>query len=155
MSGFKIEPLEDGTCSIVDYEGEEKELVIPDVIDNMRVTKIGDGAFYCRPELTSVTLPDSIISIGSLAFYYCGSLTSIFLPESLVYIEEDAFECCPFLSAYVRVSSWARYAAINREGGWTMDRHLIDASSGEEVTEVILPDSLEYIGENAFACCFS
>jgi hypothetical protein len=52
---------------------------------------IGDGAFYDCANLTSITLPNSLISIGKEAFASC-RLTSITLPNSVTTIGEAAFQ---------------------------------------------------------------
>ena len=59
---------------------------------------IGNGAFYFCTSLTSITLPNSLMSIGNGAFYFCTSLTSITLPNSLTSIGERAFMFCTSLS---------------------------------------------------------
>ncbi len=52
---------------------------------------IGSSAFYCNQSLSSVSLPSTLISIGSSAFEVCESLTGITLPEGLKTIESSAF----------------------------------------------------------------
>lgn len=56
-----------------------------------KVTSIGDYAFYGCQNLTSITIPESIISIGGGAFYYCSGLTSITIPKSVKEINGYAF----------------------------------------------------------------
>ncbi|MDE6775588.1 MAG: leucine-rich repeat domain-containing protein, partial [Ruminococcus sp.] len=51
-------------------ESAEK-VVIPSEIDGLPVTGIGDYAFFDCSGLTSVTIPDSVISIGESAFGDC------------------------------------------------------------------------------------
>lgn len=41
------------------------------------VISIGDEAFRSMYNLTSITIPSSVISIGERAFYYCSRLTSV------------------------------------------------------------------------------
>ena len=56
------------------------------------VTAIGDSAFYCCGDLSSVTIPNSVTSIGDAAFEFCGKLTSINIPNSVTSIGSGAFE---------------------------------------------------------------
>ena len=54
------------------------------------VTSIAHSAFY-GDEITSITLPNTIVQIGAEAFGDCRNLTSISLPSSLKTIELGAF----------------------------------------------------------------
>lgn len=58
------------------------------------VTSIGDYAFYCCNDLTSITIPNSVNSLGSCAFKDCKNLTNIILPNSVTTIDISAFENC-------------------------------------------------------------
>ncbi|MCR5504114.1 MAG: leucine-rich repeat domain-containing protein, partial [Elusimicrobiaceae bacterium] len=58
------------------------------------VTSIGEKAFYGCKNVTSVTLPNSIISIGKEAFGCCYDLSKINIPESVTSIGESAFSAC-------------------------------------------------------------
>jgi hypothetical protein len=55
----------------------------------MAVSAIAEGAFY-EKQLTSVTIPDSMIHIGDFAFAR-NQLTSITIPNSVTYIGHFAF----------------------------------------------------------------
>lgn len=71
------------------------ELTIPSTITYERVvytvTTISEMAFRSYKELTSVVIPNSIISIEKEAFYDCVGLTSIELPQSINKIESYCF----------------------------------------------------------------
>ena len=78
------------------YSGE---IVIPSTITydgkNYNVTSIGERAFWSGKEnscLTSVTIPEGVISIGDNAFGNCTALTSITIPNSIKQIGVDVFD---------------------------------------------------------------
>jgi len=56
-----------------------------------QVTTISDAAFFECLSLTSIDLPNSLISIGEAAFRKCTSLTSITIPDSVTTIGVYAF----------------------------------------------------------------
>jgi len=46
-------------------------LTIPEIVNGMTVTKIGDDAFAGNTTITSIDLPDTITIIGKRAFKGC------------------------------------------------------------------------------------
>jgi hypothetical protein len=77
------------SVTITDYTGKSTDVQIPSEIRGLPVTEIGNRAFL-RKNLTSVTIPDSVISIGGSAFNY-NKLTSVTIPDSVTSIGESAF----------------------------------------------------------------
>lgn len=63
------------------------------------VTKIADNAFQGMNSITSIVLPDSVVSIGEKAFMSCVALTSIKMPADLKTIGRYAFYGCVALSS--------------------------------------------------------
>ena len=117
-------------------------LVIPSSIDNRNVARIGSEAFYNCSSLTSVTIPNSVISIGDSAFYNCSSLASVTIPNSVTSIGYEVFYNCSSLTSVTipnSVTSIGDYA-------------FYDCSS---LTSVTIPISVTAIGDYAFKNCSS
>ena len=130
----------DGYGSVYDNYGY---LEIPSTVEYegiiYTVTGIGHHAFYGTRNLSSVSLPNTIITIKQYAFYECHSLASIELPESVEQIEDGAFRYCSCLTSV------------------TMGNHLtsigINAFSYCSLTSIVIPSSVTSIGRYAFNKC--
>jgi hypothetical protein len=76
--------------TIIGYQGIEREVVIPGTIDAKPVTVIGDRAF-CQANLSSVVIPDTVVSIGEQAFYG-NNLKWVVMSVNIKKIAVDAFD---------------------------------------------------------------
>ena len=106
------------------------------------VTSIGHQAFLSCGNLTSVTIPGSVISIDSYAFASCHSLTSVDIPDSVTSIGGYAFGGCSSLTEVTIPDSVT----------------VIDSGTFIECTDltsVDIPDGVTSIGGNAFSECYS
>ena len=106
------------------------------------VISIGDGAFSQCSSLTDITIPDSVTSIGEGAFDDCSGLTSITIPNSVTSIGASAFRGCSSLTSITipnSVTSIGYYAFFG-------------CSS---LTSITIPNSVTSIEEAAFAECSS
>ena len=74
-------------------------LKIPATFGDKPMTGIGGGAFYECTGLTSVTIPDGVMSIGAGAFFECSGLTSVTIPDSVTEIKYRAFYGCTRLTS--------------------------------------------------------
>ena len=115
---------------------------IYDIIQEDGLCINGTIAVDCKPDATSVTIPDSVTSIGGSAFSYCTSLTSITIPDSVTSIGYNAFEDCHSLTS-VTISN-----GVTSIG----ERAFIRCSS---LTSITIPDSAIEIGDWAFSYCDS
>ena len=88
---FKYEVQDDNTAKITACQGNKAELEIPAELDGYPVTAIGDGVFQLKQKITSVTIPDGVISIGAKAFSSCDGIEKIRLPKTLKSIGNRAF----------------------------------------------------------------
>src|SRR5258708_15303861 len=57
-----------GTITITGYTGPGGAVVIPETINGLPVTRIGDYAFYLKTSLTNLTIRNSVTSVGYGAF---------------------------------------------------------------------------------------
>ena len=127
--------------------------------------KIEFGSFGANPlgaaqhlyingqEITDLVIPNSVTSIGSYAFCGCAGLTSITIPESVTSIGKEAF-------SYTNLTK-AEFASIESlckiEFGSSGANPLGHAKhlyiNGQEITDLIIPESVTSIGNYAFYGC--
>ncbi|KOS60634.1 InlB B-repeat-containing protein [Lysinibacillus agricola] len=79
----------EGGVAIVGYQGESKDIVIPDEIEGQAIVEIGDNAFK-HELLTSVVIPSSVTKIGISSFEF-NKLTSVKIPSNVTTIGSSAF----------------------------------------------------------------
>ena len=118
------------------------------------VTSIGYYAFYNCSGLTSVTIGNSVTSIGEGAFYGCYGLTSVTIPNSVTSIGYAAFVGCAGLTS-VHISDIAAWCNIEFYGDDSNPlyyaHHLY--LNGEEVKDLVIPNSVTSIGYYTFYGC--
>ena len=118
------------------------------------VTSIGAYAFSECSGLTSITIPTGVTSIGEFAFYECSGLTSINIPNSVTSIGINAFyECSGLTSVHITdLAAWCNIYFEDSDSNplcWT--HHLF--LNGEEITDLVIPNSVTSIGAYAFFKC--
>ena len=74
VNGVTYRKLTDTTLIVISYEGSERSVSIPEVINGMTVTQIGEGAFERNTTIESIDLPNTITTIGKRAFKGCTAL---------------------------------------------------------------------------------
>ena len=146
VDGIYYDVLEDNVASVT--YGDTKyfgDITIPSSIKvndvDYAVTYISSWAFNNSSGLTSVTIPNSVISIGEMAFIDCSRLTSVTIPNSVTSIGYEAFYKCSGLTSVTignSVTSIGEYAFSDCSG----------------LTSVTIPNSVTSIGDCAFSYCF-
>jgi len=136
------------------------------------VTDIGTNAFQ-GSDLTSVAIPNSIISIGDYAFFDCLSLTTVVLDNNLISIGAYAFsspipepgstgplyQTCPLTSITIpdSVTTIGDYAfSYTAVASVTIPKSVISIGDGafygcQELTNVTMAEGLASIGASAFS----
>lgn len=104
------------------------------------ITVLDKEAFHGQQDLTSVTLPESIISIGESAFKSCSNLSSVTMGDNVQTICQYAFRFCSSLGQ-IRLSN-------------KLEKILHHAFSQSGLTQIHLPESLTIFGPiNPFTEC--
>ncbi|MEI7899498.1 MAG: leucine-rich repeat protein, partial [bacterium] len=126
--------------TLTGYTGPGGAVVIPDTINGLPVTSIGDYAFYDIASLTTVSISTNVTSIGDRAFFSCTGLTGVTIPASVTNIGSWAFQFCTKLTSVTIPSG------VTRIGESTFD-------SCTGLASVTIPFGVTSIGEWAFYNC--
>ena len=112
---------------------------------------IAGSAFMGNIDMTSINLPDSLISIGEGAFASCFSLQSINIPNNILHIGKDAFENCTSLQTVSidNLLGWCNIAFENRTANPTYYSKKLYLN-GEIITNLIIPDGVTNINDYSF-----
>jgi len=172
---FYIYTVTDGCATIIGRNGElSGDITIPATLGGYPVTEIGEYAFFNCTNITSVIVPDSIVSIGEGSFLNCTSLTNITLPDTLSSIGKLAFDGCtnlisfPISSGITQIGARAfgfcrnitefivseENTCYTTENGILFSKDktaLIAYPAGRTASEYIVPDHVVSIEDAAFS----
>lgn len=110
------------------------------------VQTIPDWAFYNCSALSSVSIPNTVISIGSSAFRGCSSLQSITIPSSVTSIGQFALQNCINLNTL-------NYNAINCTISYSSSSYYHWLKGCSSLSELIVADGVQTIPNCAFINC--
>lgn len=137
-SDFEFKVSEDGTfITLTKYNGNAKNLVIPETIEGVPVEVIDKYAFSKNEKIKSVVIPSSVKVIRNDAFSDCTSLEKVTLPEGLFYIASSAF-------SYTGLTSVTFPKTLE---------YLDEAFRGcDNLAEINIPDDAAFLLKNATEC---
>lgn len=130
-------------------------LVIPD-----SVKSINSYVFCNAVDIKSLTIQEGDTIIGISAFSGCSSLNSITLPSSLKEVQYGAFNgCANAKGVYISdIAAWCRiYFGYYKYTSDSISNPLYYAHhlylNGEKVTDLVIPEGEQYIGQYALDGC--
>ncbi len=133
---------ENGGITITGYTGPGGAVVIPSTTNDLPVRRIANRVFAYNYTITSVAIPDTVVSIGNLAFDSCTKMTSVSLGTNVASIGDFAFNQC------MALPNITLPATVTNIGPYTFQ-------SCYTITNITIPRSLLTVGEGAFANCFA
>lgn len=106
---------------------------------------------FCNLNLTEVQLPETLKSIDRIAFSGCKELNKLTIPSSVTSIGRQAFSYCSGLTD-VHISNLESWCKISfSDNPFSSAYHIF--LNGEEIKELVIPNSLSKISSYAFAGC--
>ena len=167
-------------ASLLQYDGFDENIKVPEKIDNYTINEIGNYAFYYGKvysvmNVRNVELPDTIEIIGNSSFYGLDTLESIKIPKNVKSIGKSAFSNCSKIEK-INVDSDNKFFVVNDGILYDYDKtKLLYFPTSKEMNEynglnslleiddyafyyttkinkLILPEGIKKIGQYAFAC---
>ncbi|MBQ7761404.1 MAG: leucine-rich repeat protein [Clostridia bacterium] len=140
--GIKWASTNDNKITIYDYLGNTTSVTIPEKINNLPVTTIGNAVFSGCTNLANIEIPSSVTTIGNYVFSGCTRLASIEIPNSVTTIGEGAFYNCRNLES-IEIPNGVTTLGEEAFSGCT------------SLASIEIPSSVTTIGRYAFEDCGS
>ena len=151
---FQYSINQDGTAKIQGYLGSDEGVVIPQLLDGIDVTSIGDYAFYNSYISGDITIPEGVTSIEEYAFANCYGTDTIEIPASVSSIGMGAFSG----GRLSRINVAADNKYYMQEDGVLFEKagkKLITYPAGRETSMYDIPDGTKGIEDMAFLYCYN
>jgi hypothetical protein len=142
-----------GTITITGYTGPAGAVTIPETINGLPVTTIGNSAFSNCATLTSIVIPACVTDIGPSAFSYSG-LMSVDIPDNVSSLGPAAFYGCDRLANVKIGNSVKRLEPIIIPALFPGPVFYGAFGGCLSLTNVTLGNSLELIGAYTFESCW-
>ena len=154
--------INDEGC-ITKYTGSQRIVIIPDTINDITVTGIGENVFKNNARMVTVSIPDTVTYIGSSAFQGCTNLVGVSIPDGVEVINSYCFENCTSLRDVTigeNVQEIGRYAfskcksltSINMPDSIVRIENCAFENC-DELEEVHISKNIDYMGCEAFSNC--
>ena len=140
------------TATITKYVGSGGAISIPSTLGGCPTVGIGEWSFMEQKTLTSVMIPDSVISIGNSAFAGCTALSAIEVgPGNQEYTSVDGVLYNKAKTTLVQCPGGREGTFLIPLGVTTIGWEAFKLCTA--LNAVVMPDTLTSIGGWAFASC--
>ena len=167
VDGLTYEPISNTEALLTSANKNVINVVVPSQVTydskTYNVVSIGEKAFYECRDMTTITLPNTIMIIGKEAFRKCKSLTSITIPDNVKEIRKSTFYDCSGLTKIVIGNGVTTIESLAFKGCTNVSSLTIGnsvSSIGQHVfaecsnlTSVTIPNSVTEIEDYAFFKC--
>ncbi|MFR0880924.1 MAG: leucine-rich repeat domain-containing protein [Oscillospiraceae bacterium] len=167
----------DGTISIaanpLSSDILSGNITLPSALDNKTVTGICKNGFSEQEKITGVTVPDTITDIESMAFSNCLELKNVTLPDTLTNMGAMVFSNTEFEgeliknaeTGFITINDYILYIYYGKDtditipdgirliSGSAFANNGYSESEDFKIKSVTIPDSVEYVGADAFYEC--
>lgn len=132
-SAYEYEETPRGVKLLRFIDFDDTVVTIPNMVDGKRVTEVGNHAFKGCVGIEKIVVSEGIEVLGNGVFINCKELKEVVLPRTLKRIgTTDPTGCPKILGTMTKLEGTFEYTALE---------------------EVVIPDSVKYIGEYAFSGC--
>ncbi len=156
--------LPDGTAEFCAYLGEGARLTIPSEIDGHTVTSIAYRGLESNHTLEQIIIPYTVERIGEYSFANYTNLVDIIIPASVKYIGRSAFAGTAWINTFADGPMYINNVLYSYIGDMEPGTHLQIREDTVSISEaalrnqsglssVSIPDTVEYIGGDAFLGC--
>ena len=156
--------LEDNTVTVTGCSSDIDKIDIPNQIEGLPVTAIGENAFNGCSQLTEITIPNSVSDIGDYAFSGC-AIRNIVIPDNVKTISAGMFSGCTNLQSVTMPDSIQEIGSNAFYGCGSIRNITIPESTASignyafyncyNLNDIIIGGGVESIGEHAFQDCRS
>lgn len=153
---YSIQTDDDGNqvAFLEEYTGTDTEIEIPEEIDGLSVTGLGDYTFYLNDKITEVTISENLADFGYFPFYGCTSIMEFKVNEKNEIYKADSDGAVVgrdglAIMAYPTGKNPEKYTVA--DGIVAINASTFAMCSN--LKEITFPESVEFVGNFAFAEC--
>ena len=128
----------------------EQNLVSIEFEEGSKLNFIGESAFAYCSGISSVTLPESLVTLSPYAFNYCGNLEEVYIGKNVKQVGLHAFASCSRLTTITISDANASYKTIDGNVYSKDETTFIRYCFGKNEEEFTLLPGVTSIYESAF-----